>query len=383
MFPIVDISGSPHERGRQYGGVARERILRSIDSYSRLFAYCGVGWKDVQARAQPYRDEIAKVSPSLIDEIRGIAEGAGLAESEIMALNARTELLPPTHPAPPSPDFYIVAANRAAGVGVQYDWGECTALAVLPAASREGRTWLAQNWDWIGEQRAALVVLRITDENGRQRMTLTEAGMLAKIGLNDRGFGVCLNILRSVDDGRKPGLPVHVLLRHLLECGSVDEACAVAQSITHGASSNVLIGDAAGHAASLELSPRGVAILRPANGTLAHTNHYLDASQAQHAATLSPIATTEQRLLCARRYTSQAAEAKLGFADIEALLRDESQGVESVCRHPDPALPPEVRVESVAGVIMDLAAHTMWIAPDVPSKVDFHPVSLVSPLPSN
>src|SRR5262249_6819711 len=152
------------------------------------------------------------------------------------------------------------------------------------------------------------------------------------------GFGVCLNILRSVDDGKAAGLPVHVLLRHLLDCDSVDDACAVARSIKHGASSNVLTADAEGHAASLELSPRGVAIIAPSNGTLAHTNHYLDAKQAEFAAKLSPLATTEQRLDCTLSHAAKARSSRLGRAELEALLRDESQGAESVCRHPDMAL---------------------------------------------
>jgi isopenicillin-N N-acyltransferase-like protein len=353
--------------------------VRSIESYARLFAYCGLAWRDVQQRALPYREAITRIAPPLLDEIDGIAEGAGVAMPEILALNARTEILPPTYSAEPSPDLQsILAANRSAGVAMQYDWGECTALAVLPEASRDGHTWLAQNWDWVGAQRAALVVLRITGDDGRQQMTLTEAGMLAKIGLNDHGVGVCLNILRSIDDGQSPGFPVHVLLRHLLECDSVDAARVMAQSITHGASPNLLVADAAGHAASLELSPRGVAIVAPANGTLAHTNHYLDAQQASYAATLSPLATTEQRLAFAMRHATQTP---LGRDELIALLRDESQGAQSVCRHPDPALPPEVRIESVAGVVMDLTARTMWIAPDVPSKADFHAVSFARELP--
>jgi len=384
MFPIIDTSGAPRDRGRQYGGHARDRILRSIDSYARLFAYCGLAWKDVQARALPYRDEIAKVAPALVAEISGIAEGAGVADTEILALNARTEILPPTYPSAPSPELAaLLERNSSEGVGRQYDWGECTALAVLPAASRDGNTWLAQNWDWIGEQRDSLVVLRVTDERGRQVITLTEAGMLAKIGLNDRGFGVCLNILRSVDDGKKPGLPVHVLLRHLLDCDTVKSATATAKKITHGASSNVLMADAGGDAASLELSPRGVAVIEPTGGTLAHTNHYLDAGQASHAATLSPLATTEQRLGCALRHVSKATKTKLGREHLEALLRDESMGAESVCRHPDPKLAPEVRIESVAGVIMDLARRSMWVASDVPSKTKFRPVNLVAHMPSD
>ena len=46
MFPILDVHGSPRERGRQDGGHARERSVKSIGSYARLFAYCGLAWRD-------------------------------------------------------------------------------------------------------------------------------------------------------------------------------------------------------------------------------------------------------------------------------------------------------------------------------------------------
>ena len=371
MFPIIATAGAPRERGRQYGTQARDRIQHSIASYARLFAFCGLTWGEAQVKAARYRDVIAATSPALLEEMIGIAKGAGVSELEILALNARTEILPPTYPAEPSPAWSTARErNRAAGVA---DWGECTALAVLPAASRDGKTWLAQNWDWIGAQRAALVLLRVTDEHGRQLLTLTEAGMLAKIGLNDRGLGVCLNILRSVDDGQAPGVPVHVLLRHLLGCDDVAAASATARSLQHGASSNILVADRGGHAGSIELSPRGVAVLAPQGGTLAHTNHFLDAGQAVHAAALNPLASTEQRLACA---LAHAARAPLGQDDIAALLRDTSGGALAVCRFPDPALPPEVRIETVAGVVMDLAELAMWVAPDVPARVAFEAIPL-------
>ena len=371
MFPIIEIAGTPHRRGVQYGTVARDRIQRSIATYARLFAFCGLTWGEAQVRAARYRDAIAGAAPELLEEMAGIAHGAGVTEDEILALNARTEILPPTYPAAPSPAWpMLLDHNRAAGIA---DWGECTALAVLPAASRDGNTWLAQNWDWIGAQRAALVLLRVIDGHGRQLLTLTEAGMLAKIGLNDRGFGVCLNILRSVDDGQAPGMPVHALLRVLLDSDDVAAACATARSLVHGASSNILVADRGGHAASIEVSPRGVAMLTPQNGTLAHTNHFLDAGQATQAAALSPLASTEQRLDCALTY---AARGKLGMDDLSALLRDTSGGAFAVCRFPESALPPEVRVETVAGVVMDLAECTMWVAPDVPARVAFEAVPL-------
>jgi isopenicillin-N N-acyltransferase-like protein len=371
MFPIIAISGAPRVRGRQYGTFARARIQHSIATYARLFAYCGLTWGEAQVKAAQYRDVIAATSPALLEEIIGIAEGAGVAELEILALNARTEILPPTYPAEPAPEWSAALDhNRAAGVA---DWGECTALAVLPPASRDGKTWLAQNWDWIGAQRAALVLLRVTDEHGRVLLTLTEAGMLAKIGLNEHGLGVCLNILRSVDDGQAPGVPVHVLLRHLLGCDDVAAACARAHSLRHGASSNILVADRGGHAGSIEISPRGAAVLAPVGGTLAHTNHFLDAAQAVHAAALNPLASTEQRLACA---LDRAARAPLGKDDIIALLRDTSGGAFAVSRFPDPALAPEVRIETVAGIAMDLEGRVMWVAPDVPARVEFEAILL-------
>ena len=50
--------------------------------------------------------------------------------------------------------------------------------------------------------------------------TFTEAGLLAKTGLNDAGLGVTLNFLASDADGGLDGMPIHLLLRMLLEEGT-------------------------------------------------------------------------------------------------------------------------------------------------------------------
>src|SRR5262249_39772507 len=113
MFPIIDVAGTPRERGRRYGTLARVRIARSIVNYARLFAWCGLAWEEVRRRAVGYRDEIRKIAPDLADEIAGIAEGAGASEAEILALNARTEILPPTYPAPASPAMASILSRNA------------------------------------------------------------------------------------------------------------------------------------------------------------------------------------------------------------------------------------------------------------------------------
>src|SRR5512132_1960201 len=144
MFPVIDVSGSAFERGRLHGERARERVQRSVENYARLFAFNGMPWAEAQRRSSPYRDVIGGFDAALLEEIEGIARGADRPFSEILALNVRTEVLPPS---------FLTGA----------DAGECTAIAVNPPASATGETLLAQNWDWVGSQRESLVLLRVAE----------------------------------------------------------------------------------------------------------------------------------------------------------------------------------------------------------------------------
>ncbi len=357
MFPVIELAGRAFERGRVHGERARPRIERSLANYARLFAFCGMSWEEVRRRGAAYRDPIGAVDAALLEEIEGIAAGSGHRFEDLLALNARTEILPPT---------YFAAADR----------GECTAIAVSPRASATGEALLAQNWDWVGAQREALVLLRVAEGERPACLTLTEAGMLAKIGLNALGFGVCLNILRSVFDGARPGLPVHALLRALLQREGVDDAVAFAARLSFGGSSNVLCADRGGDAASLEFSPQGLRVVRGDGATLCHTNHFLDGEAQAWQASLSENLSTLPRLERARAHC--AARPKHGPEDLKRLLRDESEGFLSICRRPDPSLPTEARIESVASVVMELARGVMHVAPDVPSRAEYVPVALAA-----
>src|SRR5262249_55076056 len=123
--------------------------------------------------------------PELVEELEGMAAGAGVDVRELLAINARTELL----------------------AGTQ-DRGECSLVARLEPSG----PWLAQTWDWHPDLRAAAVVWTIEHDGGRLT-TVTEAGVVAKLGLNDAGVACGLNFLTSSMDGGLDGTPIHVLLR--------------------------------------------------------------------------------------------------------------------------------------------------------------------------
>ncbi|MCP5266506.1 MAG: hypothetical protein H6934_10370 [Burkholderiaceae bacterium] len=361
-IPRIVLEGTARERGRSYGEQAAARIAVSMDVYRQTFETCDMSWARVCERARPYEAEIERVFPVALEELRGVAEGCGTDFASLLALNVRTELLPS--------DFLAKAGAPGQGAA-----NECTSFAV----SGDGApVWLAQNWDWIGLQRPALVLLDVRPDAGARQLVMSEAGMLAKAGFNEHGLGITLNILRSVRDGEAPGLPTHILLRALLECTCVEEAIEFARRCTFAASSNVLVADAQGAIASLEFSPLGVRVVAPVvsggRRRLWHTNHFLDPDQTAVEANLDGNLSTRSRLEVAGQMLGDATDLDAAIA----LLSDTRYGLESICRFPDPTLPPIAQIETVASIIMDLQGRHMWLSPAQPTVSSYAPHDLAA-----
>lgn len=381
MFPEITLTGPPHARGIAYGSAAAAQTRHSIASYARLFAFLrGWQWQEAQIRARKYLPVLDSVAPHLLEEMRGIAIGAGQSFDDILTLNVRTELLAGTFAQGEHADYAsATAANIAAGVpqhpadtarGTAGELSECTTVAATPVASTDGRTWLAQNWDWTGDQRAACVMLRVRERGAPDLITLTEGGMVGKIGLNSAGIAVTLNILASELDGQQPGMPVHVLLRLMLACHTSDQAVALAKNTRSGASSCVTVADELGRIRCLEITPAGVGELLPEAGVLVHSNHCITSTAMPVACAISKTSTTRERFARAE-LLMQTARGKVDLQTLQSILRDEHDKPLCINRHPDLSLHPCLRTESVAGIVMDVAGRVMHVAPDVPSNAAF------------
>ena len=94
LYPHVRVEGGPRERGRQYGEQARDRVRISLEAYAEVFGhYAGWDWKKVTAEARLYEPAIAAYDQRYLEEVRGIAEGAGVPYEDVLALNVRTEVM--------------------------------------------------------------------------------------------------------------------------------------------------------------------------------------------------------------------------------------------------------------------------------------------------
>ena len=61
---------------------------------------------------------------------------------------------------------------------------------------------------------------------------------------------------------------------------------------------------------------------------------------------------------------------------LRSILRDHAGHPDSVCRHPNPALPEEERVETVVSVLQDLTARRMYVAGGTPCLTPYQEIEV-------
>jgi isopenicillin-N N-acyltransferase-like protein len=351
-FPVVRVSGrDPHARGLAYGREARDQVAASIRTYRRLFRdFVGLDWDHARKMGAAYAGPIERYAPDLLAEMEGVAAGSGFAFDEILALNARSEI--------------ALSARMVDG---------CTAFAAFGTATTNGEVLLCQNWDWRASQREAFVVLEIEREDGPSITMLTEGGIIGKIGYNTAGLGVCLNALVT-DQLRDDGVPLHVVLRRILESKNLGDAIEAVANGPVASAANYLIAQAGAEAVDIEAVPSDFDVLLPERDVLCHTNHICSVRLAgvrdlgKHV-----LPDSYPRLARVRRLV----EGRRGGITAEScmeILRDGANGPDAISRREDPKDPEGKRLQTVFSVIMNLTERTACITDGPPDAADYIPL---------
>ncbi len=249
---------APHDRGREIGTRYADQVRDVSARYLAHFSVLGVPEATVRDIAAHSHDALRDWYPGLAEESDGIAEASGIEPWQVAAVGARTEVLT----AAPSPGK-----------------GECTTAVYAPPAGGPPET--IQTWDWHDSLTPDGLLLSLVTGTRRRVKLFTEFGTAAKIGVNDAGLGLHFNILRHRSDNATGGVPVHAVARRVLEeATTVAEARDIIASATVSASTVLTVatyGDGHAAAASVEMSPAGIAVVRPdTDGWVIHTNHFLD-----------------------------------------------------------------------------------------------------------
>jgi isopenicillin-N N-acyltransferase like protein len=342
---------APRDRGRDFGAAHAAEISATLEKYSALFAATSGPEIDIEGHGREALASIRQFSAPCASEIEGIAEGAGVRPAHVAALNARTEIL------------------RIARAPAR---SECSTIVRLGS---HGEVPVAlQTWDWHDIFADSWLVWTIEHPDGHVVHTLTEYGILGKIGVSSAGLGLNLNILHHGHDGGAIKVPVHVLARSVLDSArNIGQAVALIGSAEVSASSALTItaldDDGEPIAIAAEVFPGGPRYVLPRDdGLLLHTNHFLDvhAARLEQENQIGPDSFVRLAVL-QRRLASRAGNKE---ADLLAAMCSHTGGGGAICCHPEPGATLGSRYATLATVSLDVQRCAMTVRAGGPCAED-------------
>ncbi len=337
IFPVVILHGSPFERGQQHGKRFRQRIAASIAEMEAEHGANGMAAARRVAEATwPVAQEVA---PAVAAEIKGIAEGADRAVTDIF-LRCGFE-------------FFALPATTG-----------CTAIALKGQAGAI----VAQNWDAPPEASADLALFIHVGPDGFERAIVASYGGLGWVGCNRHGLAMVNNdlILRS----STPGLPSQIVRRLILEQPTVSSALDRMASLTHMGGRSYLLGDASGDVAGVEVSAQRGMRVNQRSSPVTHTNHALDPHIAddEDEAMLMKTYPSSRR----RYHVLQGLAARASCVDdVTAILRNKEGSPNSICKDPSEA----EKTRTDFSLIVDCGNRTLYFCPGSPAEQAYRPFS--------
>ena len=283
-MPLIELYGSPRERGHIHGEALKNNIATVIDSWlSHLGSYGQQGqtaraldttaYLDAFFSKTNYLQAVEHWAPQLLEEIRGIAEGSGQTFKHILGLNLMDE-------------EWVFGLRHY--LDKQRD--KCTAFAV--PNQRNGVSYAGQNMDIGSWAEGHQVLLRLMPSgNVPEGLVFSIAGSLGLNGLNARGLGVTCNTISQLQFATD-GLPVGFVMRSILEQQSLSEAEDFVRKIKHASGQNFILSTV-DEMRCFECCGSSVVRYAPDHlqGRVLHTNHPLTNPDVSDIAALNTRTT--------------------------------------------------------------------------------------------
>jgi len=301
-FPLIEVSGSAYQLGYQHGAQASDLVRRYIQWIEKLTR---VSKGELCRNAMAFLPSIEALSSPLVEEIRGLADGAGISFEEALLCQARAE------------------AARVNEEG-------CTSFALTGSATADHQPLAGQNQDLRPEYADVGILLHVKPTDGRpETLMFTFAGQLGYAGMNQYGLSQFANGL--YDYRWQPRLPHYPLKRIMLEKRTVNECVELLAQHRTCSAANVVLCDGQGQIADVEVRPEGIAIFDDEHpGMRIHTNHFLTRQFAVHET--NSIADSVPRLARMRALIEENW-GQITLETMKTILADHQGDPGGICRH--------------------------------------------------
>ena len=352
-IPVLDLAGSPYDMGFTHGAAMKPLIRDFVASITAVHqannAFLRADAQQLQTFCLRNLGFLENYSLDLVEEMRGIADGAGVAFNEILYLNCFLELEDLRAPS---------LGGRALPDAL---WG-CTTFNVTQEADADARAYIGQTYDMEKYYEKYLCILRITPISGPTSLVLTFAGVLGLNGLNSAGIGAVINKVVATD--ARPGVIYPFIMRKALAAQRIGDALGAVIFSPRATGINYQLSGA-GLAFCAETSATSYELLE-INGAIAHTNHYVGAAMRRFETPnwLSHGGSMVRKQV-ADRFLRQH-HGKITPDMLKELTRDHTNYPRCICAHGFDGEGENTAFHTTFGIVMDPEAGWFDVCPGNP-----------------
>ena len=261
--------GSPAEMGFAQGRALGEKLhsmrddmLRKAESFRlrqpRWLSFHGFRWLAEWKVSHLLSRSVTRDYPRMSERIEGIAEGAGLQPKNVLLFNALESLLSSMSGITSSPG------------------GACSAVAVRGRRSRTGEPMIARNFDYLPIVQPYYIVRQSRPKDRLHSIEFSTVPLAGSVdGMNESGLCITYDYAYTTDIPASFTAPLSMLICEALEqCETVTEAARWITTKPRWGAGILMMADATGDIASLEISSTRSHLRRPAPGedALFHSN---------------------------------------------------------------------------------------------------------------
>ncbi len=262
----IELEGTPWERGCIHGELLKKEIKKFWRGTGLVFFQTSKrDARDKQVKNFLNKTEFLKsaqrYTPDLLEEIRGIAEGADRDFEEVFAWQCLEELV----------WFFQINSKLLS----QKSRNQCSVMGIF--GQEFNPNILAQTCDNSILFDGFQTLMRIKDTQTRfEAFMLTYPGMLGIYGLSKNGIGFCINSLSQIMSKSRKGLPIVFAARKILSQPNINRAEEFIKEINHPSGLAISFGDH-NRIVCYEISPNMISKYIPYEeaNVIYHTNHPL------------------------------------------------------------------------------------------------------------
>ncbi len=325
LIPVLRVQGSHREVGRQIGAACAVAVRAEADFGPDMTPGDGRTMAEQMRVAEDYRAVTKRLMPHLVEELEGVAEGAGVDPLSVFAASVEEIWAEADDP-----------SEDSVGSSLGSERGRCSDLVAGPPATAGNTLLVAHNNDLDARVDPNLIAID-WNVDGEPRVFSIGIGPWISVGWNSVGLMVSGNEIAPNDE--RVGLPRLLLVREQLRQTSISGMMGAALHPERASSYNNIFAHRDGEVVDVEGSATdSVTMTLNPTGTLVHTNHYVcDAMLGYEGdpeyAELSAIRFNRGMQLMEQ---ASAQPRTINEDRLIEMLSDHENAPDSLCRHPSP-----------------------------------------------